>query len=426
MSDTETGVEYDPYSRAVQENPFPCYEQLRGRCPVHHFVIPGADAGKVNDNPLIARTTTDFYTVSRYRDVESVLQQHEKFRSWEGPGPDRAVWPDGKGMLQFADEPAHRFQRRIVMQAIKPRIIRLWEPRIREIADELIDSFADRGRADISSEFCWPLPIAVFCEIFGLGIPARATLRRWIQTIIGGFGGDAEAAQASFVAFSEAYAFFLAKITERREVIAAGLDVPDDLLTALITAEVDGASFHDLEAISALITMMLGGNDTTASAMGNCIKLVLGSEPHRRQLRDQPELWPAAIEEMIRYDSPVQALYRTTVGEAEVAGVRIPHDSKVRVLFGSANRDQTVFPDAAGLNFERDPQELHRHLGFGTGVHACVGILLGRTDLHIGLSRLFERLPDLSFDPDTPPRRAAATAFLLRSWDELPVQCRPS
>jgi cytochrome P450 len=311
------------------------------------------------------------------------------------------------------------------MQAIKPRIIRLWEPRIEEIADELIDGFIGRDSVDIASEFCWPLPIAVFCEIFGLGIDARATLRRWIQAIIGGFGGDGEAVQASFVCFSEAYTFFLAKITERRVVLAGGEHGPDDLLTPLITAEVDGVSFTDAELVSAMITMMLGGNDTTASAMGNCIKLLLDSPEHRAQVTANPTLWPAAIEEMIRFDGPIQALYRTTVGEAEVAGVTIPHDSKVRVLFASANRDDTAFTDPTLLDFGRDPQQLHRHMGFGTGAHACVGILLGRTDLQVGLRRLFERIPDLAFEDSMPSSRSTATAFLLRGWDNLAVRWEP-
>ncbi|HTK63052.1 MAG TPA: cytochrome P450 [Pseudonocardia sp.] len=414
-------IGYNPYLREVQADPYPYFERLRERCPVHRFVIPDADVTRINDNPLISRTTTEFYTLSRYADVESALQHHNLFRSWEGPGPDRASWPDGVGMLQFADEPEHRFQRRIVMQAIHPRIIRLWEPRIAEIADELIDGFAEDGRADISSRYCWALPIAVFCEIFGLGGPARGSLRGWIQAIIGGFGGDAEAVQASFVAFQEAFTFFLNKVTDRRSVIAAGTDVPDDLLTALIQAEVDGVPFRDDQLVSALVTMMLGGNDTTASAMGNCLKLLLESPVHLDQLRRDPGLWPAAVEEMIRFDSPVQALYRTTVGDAQVAGVTIPHDSKVRVMFASANRDGSVFTDPDELDFGRGHAQLRRHLGFGTGVHACVGILLARTDLNVGLRRLFDRLPGLRLDPSREPRRADATAFLLRSWDELPV-----
>jgi cytochrome P450 len=427
---TSEEAEYNPYLREVQADPYPYFERLREQCPVHRFVIPDADVTRINDNPLISRTTTEFYTLSRYADVESALQHHKLFRSWEGPGPDRASWPDGVGMLQFADEPGHRFQRRIVMQAIHPRIIRLWEPRIAEIADELIDGFIDRGgadenRADISSEYCWALPIAVFCEIFGLGGRARGSLRGWIQAVIGGFGGDAEAVQASSVAFQEAFTFFLDKVTDRRRVIAEATNVPDDLLTALIQAEVDGVPFRDDQLVSALVTMMLGGNDTTASAMGNCLELLLGSPEHLDQLGRNPELWPSAVEEMVRFDSPVQALYRTTVGDAEVAGVTIPHDSKVRVMFASANRDAAVFTEPDRLDFGRDPAELHRHLGFGTGVHACVGILLARTDLNVGLRALFERLPGLRLDPAREPRRADATAFLLRSWDELPVVWGP-
>src|SRR5581483_770379 len=105
MSDGD--VDYNPYLPDVQRDPFPHYQQLRKRCPVHRFAIPDADASKVNANPLIARTTTEFYTLSRYADVESALQSHDVFRSWEGPGPDRASWPDGIGMLVFADEPHH-------------------------------------------------------------------------------------------------------------------------------------------------------------------------------------------------------------------------------------------------------------------------------------------------------------------------------
>jgi len=419
MSDGD--VDYNPYLPDVQRDPFPHYQQLRKRCPVHRFAIPDADASKVNANPLIARTTTEFYTLSRYADVESALQSHDVFRSWEGPGPDRASWPDGIGMLVFADEPHHRMQRRITMKAINPAVVRAWEPRILAIADELIDAFAENDEADVSSDYCWALPIWVFCEIFGLGDVAKGKLRGWIQRIIAGFGGDADAVQASFGAFQEAFEFFTRTVTERRAALEEGRNTPGDLLTEMIVAEVDGESFNDLQLVSALTVMMLGGNDTTASAMGNCIDLLLHNEEHLAQLRDDPDLWPVAIEEMLRFDSPVQALYRTTVGDTEVAGVTIPHDSKVRVCFGSANRDPAVFSAADELRFDRDPKNLRKHLAFGQGVHACVGAVLGRTDLRIGLTRLFERLPRLRAHPTRPARRATATSFLLRSWDEIPV-----
>ena len=412
---------YDPLAPAVDADQAPAFRWLLDRCPVHHHTLPPSELAKIEGNPLVARPTTDFYTLSRHDDVLAAAHDNHGYPSGQGPGPERTEMPGGAGVLVYADEPEHRAQRRIVNKSLTPRAVRAVEPRIAEVAGELVDGFAADGRVDLVPAFCAALPVRIFYDILGVPVERHADFKRWVDDTIAAFGGNPESYQCSMVAFQELTAYFTAEIAARREAITAGHEVPDDLLTALITNDHDGWRFSDLQIVLAIHTFLVGGQDTTSSAIANAVHLLCTHAHERAKLEQNGDLLPRAIEEVLRYESPIQGMFRTTAAPAEVSGVKIPADAKVRLLYAAANRDPGRWSDPDVFRIDRDEAELRHHLGFGAGIHSCVGAALARAELRIGLRTLLDRLPGLRLDESRPSERGNA-AFFVRAWRHLHVR----
>jgi hypothetical protein len=299
--------------------------------------------------------------------------------------------------------------------------VRAIEPRISEVAGELIDRFVAGGRVDLVPAFCEALPVRVFYDILGVPVDRHADFRRWVDDTIAAFGGNPESYQKSMVALAELTEYFTGEISARRAAMAAGEPVRDDLLTALIVNDADGWSFSDLQIVFAVHTFLVGGQDTTSSALANAVHLLCTHPDERAKLNRRPELLTRAIEEVLRFESPIQGMFRTTAGPAEVAGVPIPADAKVRLMYAAANRDPSVWGDPDTFRVDRDEVQLRRHLGFGAGIHSCVGAALARAELRIGLGTLLDRLPGLELDNSSDSERGSA-AFFVRSWRHLYVR----
>src|SRR2546421_2147372 len=411
--------DYDPYSFAVRKDPYPYYEELSKRCPVHHHELDSVDVGKINANPLVARPTTEFWSVMRYSDCAEILQDAALFASGQGPGPERLVALDGIGMLIYADEPHHSRQRRIVGKGFSPRIVELVAPKIQALADELIDGFADRGEVDATPEYANAIAMGGICEMLGVPASDRPLFRRWTEETIAAFGGNAETYEQSFAALMELSQYFMAEIERRRERVAGGKDVPDAIPSPLIFSPYEERQFNDVELIMACQIVLVAGNDTTTHAIGNAIELLCTHPEERAKLVADWSLLDNAMEEVIRFEPPVQGLFRNTTAATEVAGCPIPDDAKVRAMYASANRDTDYLPDADEFRIDRDPKALRRHLGFGFGIHGCVGSAMGRMELRTAIRSLLTRLPDLALDPDRPPKRP--DAFFMRGFESLPV-----
>lgn len=413
---------YDPYNPRSREDPYLGYAELRQRCPVHRIDVPQVEIDRTHTNPIVARPTNEFYSIARYADVAAVLQDNATFASGQGPGPERLVSPDGVGMLIYADEPHHARQRRIVVAAFQPKVINPMRPAIEAICERLVDNIeAADGPVDLVPAYVEPVPIETIALVLGVPAEHRDRFKKWSDDTLLAFGGDSAAYERSYQSLMEFRQYFSEAITARRKDLAAGAEVPDDVLTHLIHAEYEQRQFTDEELLMALQILLLGAVDTTNHAIGNGIHLLLAHPEARQLLEREPQRWNLAVEEMLRYEAPAQALFRDTTTDTEVAGTTIPADSKVRVLFAAANRDAEVFSDPDEFRIDRDPGEVRKHLSFGRGSHACLGAALGRAMLETALRTLLRRLPGLELDPDRPPRRDL-DRFHTRTWASLPVR----
>jgi cytochrome P450 len=411
---------YDPFDLDFRADPYPAYATLRTQCPVHRLTLPVSEVARTNENPLVAEPTSEFYSVARYDDVLAAVHNQAEFASGQGPGPERLVAPDGIGMLIYADEPHHSRQRRIVVQAFSPKAINGLRPALEEICHRLIDGFAGLGSVDLIPEYAAQTPIEAMSLILGVPAADRERFKRWTDDTLKAFGGDPEAYQNSYRSLVEFQEYFTEVISQRRAAMAAGLTPPDDVLNRLIHAEYEQRQFSDPELLMAIQVLLVAGIDTVNHAIGNGTYLLLSHPAARAALAGRPDRWMLAVEEILRFESPAQALFRNTTVDTEVSGCPIPANSKVRMLFASANRDPEHFSDPDSFRIDRDPREVRKHLAFGHGIHACVGAALGRTLLEIALRTLLERLPDLRLDPERRPSRDL-DRFHTRSWRSLPV-----
>jgi cytochrome P450 len=416
---------YDPYDRESRRDPYPAFAQLREHCPVHHHTVPSVEVQRTNSNPIVARPTTDFYSVARYADVVAVLQDSKTFASGQGPGPERLVAQDGIGMLIYADEPHHTRQRRIVVSAFQPKVINPMRPAIEAICERLLDEVGgvgtEGGTAELVGAYVEPVPIETIALVLGVSAEDRDRFKKWSDDTLLAFGGDLAAYERSYRSLVEFQEYFTDVITSRRRALARGGRLPDDVLTHLIDAEYEERQFSDEELVMALQILLLGAVDTTNHAIGNGIHLLL-THPDARALLDRdPQRWATAVEEILRFEAPAQALFRATTVDTTVAGVLLPSDAKVRVLFAAANRDPATFTDPDEFRVDRSPGEVRRHMSFGRGAHACLGAALGRAMLEISLRTLFRRLPGLRLDPDRPAVRDL-DRFHTRTWASLPVR----
>lgn len=413
-----TDAAWDPYDTTAYAAEFTTYPRLQAGCPVHHHVranpppAPYPYAGGGTAHP-----TREFWTLSRHRDVTAALQDPHRFRSGAGPVADRLELPDG-GMLVYADEPRHTAQRRVVSRAFLPRRVAALRPRIEAIAGSLLDELAPEGGADLVDAFAAPLPMQVIAELVGIPPSDRDTFRSWSDATVAGFDArDADVAARAARVFADYRSYLLAMIAARRAGLAAGREVPDDLVTVLVGRDEEG--FTDDEVVQAVQQLVVAGNETTRAAIAFGVELLAGDEAARSALAAGPAAVEAVVEEVLRLQPPIRGLFRTTSEAVEVAGTTIPSGAKVHLLYAAANRDPEAWEDPDALRLDRDPVRARRHLTFGGGPHSCVGASLARLELQVALPLLFDRLPGLRLDPDAAP--VPQRHLTHRGWESLPV-----
>lgn len=376
-----TQIAFDPLDPAQREDPFPVLELARRERPVFHA------------------PEFDLWVVTRYDDVLAVLRDHGTFssdgalRSSPAPYPAevQAVladgWPEMPYIIEL-DPPLHDRIRGLVTRAFTPRRIAELEPRVLAIAEELVAELAPLGRADVIERFAWPLPLRVLGEL--LGIP-REDLPRlhgwgmdWLLLQQPRPVGQLVEHARGLVAMQR----YFVEALERREH-----EPSDDLMGALMAVRAESDDPLSLEAVAGLpLDLVVAGHVTVTRAIGSALSLAFRHPPLRDHLLD-PELAPAAIEEILRLESPAQGLFRRTTRVVELGGVRLPEGARVMAHFGSANRDACAFAGADDVDPEREG--LSRHLAFGKGIHFCIGAPLARLELRIGLPLLLRRLPGL-------------------------------
>jgi cytochrome P450 len=377
-------------------DPFPLYRELR------------------EDSPVLFDAAQGVWHLFRYDDVQRALSEHAVFSSRMRGGRE----PDQDHLfassLISTDPPRHRQLRSLVSEAFTTRAVAALEPRIFEIVEELLDRVGAAGSMDLIDDFAYPLPVIVIAELMGIPAEDRDRFKRWSDTVVSQVR-DYEDSPGRTAAQQEMAEYFFAMIERRRR------DPGEDLISRLLAAQVDGEHLSVMELLGFCALLLVAGNETTTNLLGNAV-LTFAEWPGTidRLLAESGAL-PSAIEEVLRFRSPVQSMFRVTTQDTVVGGTAIPAGSRLAAWIGSANRDGRQFPDPDAFTLDRHP---NRHLAFGQGIHFCLGAPLARLEARVALSALLARLPGLSLAPGAPLERIDST--IIFGPRQLPVQWQPA
>lgn len=382
------------FSDEMRRDPYPVYDQLRSASPVLR-VPPPFDAWLVFD----------------YEGVKRVLNDHDTFSS--------AV-PAPRHWFLFFDPPRHTKLRALISRAFTPRVVANLEPRIRQLSRELLDQTIERGEMDLAADYAVPLPMKVIAEAIGIPAADWPRFKRWSDGILKlsyarSGGEEAAAAGREFGAVTAEMSAYLTDAVAQRRAAPR-----DDLLTRLVEAEVDGERLTHDEILGFFQLLVVGGQETTTNLIDNAILCFVEHPDQLARLRATPGLLPSAIEEVLRYRSPLQWMMRTPRRDVEVHGQVIPAGKLVLPMIGSANRDPRLFFDAGRFDVARDPNP---HLAFGHGIHACLGAPLARLEARIALTDLLERVRD--FRPASAGPWEPRRALHVHGPARLPIRFAP-
>jgi cytochrome P450 len=389
----------DPFAPELIPDPYPAYARLLAGEPFFH-------------------APTRFWVVSRYDDVRQVVHEprfsradfRERARSSLGDGPlSRAL---GQFLL-FRDPPDHTRLRSLVGQAFTRRAVDGLRQQIQATVDDLLDRVQGvqaRGSLDLIAGLAYPLPVLVICALLGVPAAERARFRAWSAALAEGLEAasnpNPEAIARGDAAAEEVTAFFREQVAERRA------EPREDLLSGLVAAR-DGADrLGEEELLATCLLLFIAGHETTVNLIGNGTLALLRNPDQLAQLRAEPALIGTAVEELLRFDSPVQRTFRVAEQEVELGGARIARGERVMALLGAANRDPRRFVDPDRLDLRR--RDASQHLSFGGGIHYCVGAPLARLEAQLALGTLLRRLPDLRLLEETPAWRPALVFRGLR------------
>ncbi len=383
-------VDVDVFSAEFQEDPFPAYARLRRDAPVYREPRYGA------------------YVLTRFDDVLEALKDPATFSSAAGPAP-RGGGLANLPALPATDPPHHDQLRALVNRAFTPRRVAAAEPRVRQLTRERMDALPDDG-FDLVPALSIPLPVFVIAEMLGVDPEHRDDFRRWSDAFVGLL--EQPPTPELLASAHELVDYFRGLAEERRR------EPKDDLVSALVHAEIDGRRLSQAELDGFFIVLLVAGNETTTNLISNQLNLLATRPDLWKQLREDRSRVPAALEETVRFDGPVQNLGRETTRDVTVAGVDIPAGSRVILSFGAANRDPAAFADPDQYLPERTEG---RHLGFGFGVHFCLGAGLARLEGRIALDALLDRYSEIAPAPEAPQR---LRSMVIRGFESLPLEVR--
>jgi cytochrome P450 len=391
-----TGASWNPLDPEYRQNPFPTYRRLRQHDPIHRSTLMKG------------------WVLSRFDDVDAVLRDYKHFGSDERNAgieipSGESLGEEGRSMLAL-DPPDHTRLRSLVNKAFTPRAVEAIQPRIEELVDELLDAI-EGDHIDLIEALAYPLPVIVIAEMLGVRAEDREQFKEWSDALAVTLEPtiSPEQMEAANVARQALWAYFGGIIEERRE------DPQDDLVSQLIAAEDEGDQLTHQELLSTLGLLLVAGNETTTNLIGNGMLALLRHPDQLSKLREQPELVESAVEELLRFDSPVQVDGRMVLEETTVGGRRMKRGEQLILLLGAANRDPDVYEEPERLDIERDARS---HIGFGRGIHHCLGAPLARVEGRIAFGRLIERVSSIRLR-DEPVFREQ---IVLRGLTALPVE----
>jgi len=391
---------FNPFDPDFRANPYP------------HF--PALLDGPPRQLKLYMPTTV----IARYDDVVTVLHDHERFtvRRPEIPHRERIDPFGGAPTILTADPPVHSRLRKLVSKAFTPRRVRELEPRVREITADLLRQVSGSSEVEAMSALANPLPVIVIAELLGVSANDHAQFKQWSNDMITSFGQEMSAGPSpAGLAAKEELRRYLAEAIKQRTANPA-----DDLISALVTAREESDALSENELLAFVVLLLLAGNETTTNLIGNGLLALCRHPEQQQRLRENRELIPSAVEEMLRYDPPVQMTIRMPTAATSVGGTDIPEGSLAFILLAAANRDPAHFPQPERFDISRDPNE---HVSFGEGIHFCLGAPLARLEGAIAMEQMLDKFPRLQL-ANPAAKLEYRGSMALRGLSELRLSAR--
>jgi cytochrome P450 family 142 subfamily A polypeptide 1 len=350
--------------------------------------------------------------VATYDLVRYVSTHPELFSNTGGIRPEYGPTP----MMIDMDDPDHWQRRRLVNKGFTPKRVRDKEAMIRSIVDTLIDNVCERGECDLVTDIAAWLPLIVIADALGVDPADHADLLRWSDDMLSFLGQGNDQLILRAMDAAAAYNKYAQSVIESRR-----REPKDDLMNILVHAEVDGKRLDDAEILQESMLILNGGDETTRHVISGGVYELLRDRDQWNALQQNRELLPTAVEEMLRWVTPIKNMARLATADVELGGQMISAGEKLILLYPSANRDESVFEDASRFDIARSPNE---HVAFGFGAHFCLGANLARVELRVVLEKLLDRLPDLSLaGPGAPENRASN---FVSGYESLPVRFTPT
>ncbi|MCY4537357.1 MAG: cytochrome P450 [Chloroflexi bacterium] len=396
-------------SDAFNENPYPVYNEMRAAAPVYWSDAWGC------------------WMLTRYQDITWTLQDYQTFTSlgrltatmelpeplWEKVEP--LVRHYSQGLINV-DPPDHTRMRKLVHMAFTPRAIRKMETYVQDIVERLIDGQIERGAMDVIWDFSYPLPVTVIATMMGIPVQDHAKFKAWSGEIVG-FMATPKPSPEVLLKSQDA---LLAMQQYFRDIYAKRRQEPeDDLITALVQAELEGDKLSEEEMVSSCVTILIGGHETTTYLIANGMYALLKHPAEFRRLRDNLDLAESATEEFLRYEGPFQRNRRIATRQVQIDGATIEKGQLIVQFLGAANRDPAQFPDPDRLDITRSP---NKHLAFGYGPHFCLGAPLARLEAPVAFRGLLRRLKNMRLAHDNLEWNSA----LFRGLKSLPIEFEPA
>jgi cytochrome P450 len=394
---------FNPWLEETRRDPVPAYRRLRETEPIRRNRFQGT------------------WVLSRYEDVAAVLRDPRFSTDRTRLLPFRLMrrssrrHPDFVSLLDrnllMLDGEEHRRVRSLVSKAFTPRRIEALRPRVEAIVDELLDAAAAKGEMELIHDLAHPLPVVVIAELLGVPLEDRERFRGWSNDVVEilDLMSGRDGLRPAWRGAEGLAGTFRALLAERRRA------PKDDLLSAMLAAEENGAVLGEADVLALCALLLAAGHETTTNLIGNAVLALLRHPGERKRLQDDPSLMPSAVEEFLRFDSPVQVTDRVITEDLDFRGRRFRRGQLAVCLIGAANHDPARFPDPDRLDVGRGDRG---HLAFGLGPHVCLGAPLARLEAEVALAGLLRRFPHFTGPTEPPGRRASV---VLRGPTALPL-----
>ena len=373
MSDLPRDFDFDPFDPRFFDDPYPHYRVMRESAPAYRR--PTQEG----------RVWPHYWMISRASDVNDALADWRTFSSARGTLIDTDISLIPINMFNM-DPPRHDEHRAVLARVLTPTRVARLEPHLRKISGEIIDALLDTGSFDAAMDYAQLIPTLTMCELLDLPVSDREQFLKWNLDTLAGSDFTSEAALS---AYAEMETYWKDLVAERRQRRG------DDLISQILHGQTEGEALSNEEVAGFCSLLHDGSQNTTMNTIANAIISLARHPDERRKVADEPARWPRAIEELLRFLSPVQGLARTTTRDVVVGDETIPAGDQVLLLYGSANHDETVFANPEALDLDRP---VKNHWSFGHGIHFCLGNAVARLETRIALEILLDRIPDYAID----------------------------